>query len=176
MNSNNNLLNAGLAIVFIAILGWVVIFLFSEIGRAPWQFITILIAFLGGLITLAGNLQLQIRNEQREKKIEIYEEVIQFFFEVVFATKLGHESKSEEELVDFFQRIIPKLVLWASDDVLATFIKFRQLSNQSGGTSAFSLFGKLLLDIRKDLGHQNKSLDELYLLGVFVNDIENLSQ
>lgn len=98
------------------------------------------------------------------------------FFEVVFATKLGHEAKSEEEVIDFFQRIIPKLVLWSSDDVLETFIKFRQLSAQPGNTSTFSLFGKMLLDIRKDLGHQNKGLSELYLLGVFVNDIENLSQ
>jgi hypothetical protein len=33
----------------------------------------------------------------------------------------------------------------------------------------------MLLAMRKDLGHQNNKINEMSILGTFVNDIENLS-
>ncbi|MDP8935283.1 MAG: hypothetical protein M3N42_14370, partial [Cyanobacteriota bacterium] len=63
----------------IAIFGVLIGALFYEIGQAPWPFITIVIALLGALITVAGNFSIQIRNEQKPKKIEIYDKVINFF-------------------------------------------------------------------------------------------------
>lgn len=58
--------NVGLGLITIAILGLIIWGLFHEIGQAPWQFITILIALLstllGTMITFASNLQIQIRN------------------------------------------------------------------------------------------------------------------
>ena len=77
--------NIGLGIITLTILGLIIWALFHEIGQAPWQFITILIALLGALITFAGNLQIQIRNEQKPKKTEIYDKVIKFFFDSIFA-------------------------------------------------------------------------------------------
>ncbi|BAY14197.1 hypothetical protein [Calothrix sp. NIES-2098] len=73
MKNNTNI---GLGIITITILGLIAWGLFHEIGQAPWQFITILIALLGALITFAGNLQIQIRNEQKPNKVEIYDESI----------------------------------------------------------------------------------------------------
>ena len=46
--------NIGLGIITLTILGLIIWALFHEIGQAPWQFITILIALLGALITFAG--------------------------------------------------------------------------------------------------------------------------
>jgi len=88
MKSNANWQSAGLGLIVIAILGLIIWALFYEIGKAPWQFITILIALLGTLITIAGNLQIQIRNEQKPKKVEIYDKIIKFFFESILAHKL----------------------------------------------------------------------------------------
>lgn len=73
MKSDTNWQSAGLGLIVIAILGLIIWGLFYEIGQAPWQFITILIALLGTLITFSGNFLIQIRNEQKPKKIEIYD-------------------------------------------------------------------------------------------------------
>jgi hypothetical protein len=73
----------------------------------------------------------------------------------------------------------PDLILWASDDVLNLYIKFRQQttdSMQESLSNPILLFGQMLLAMRKDLGHQNKQMNEVSILGTFVNDIENLSK
>ncbi|MEW5858751.1 MAG: hypothetical protein AB1861_15405 [Cyanobacteriota bacterium] len=179
MKNDRNWQNTGLGLIAIAILGLIFWALFHEIGQAPWQFITILIALLGALITVAGNLQIQIRNEQKPQKIEIYDKVIKLFFGTIWATKLGEAPKTQEELVKGLVDITPDLILWASDDVLSIYIKFRKISEsnlQDPSSNPILLFGQMLLAMRKDLGHQNKEIDELSILGTFVNDVENLSK
>lgn len=98
IKANTDWQSIGIGIVAITIFGLVAWALFHEIGRAPWQFITILIALLGALITFAGNLQIQIRNEQKPNKTAIYNKLIKFFFNTIMASKLGHESRTDEEL------------------------------------------------------------------------------
>jgi hypothetical protein len=179
MERDTNWQSIGIGIIAISILGLIAWALFYEIGKAPWQFITILIALLGTLITFAGNLQIQIRNEQKPKKIEVYDTVIKFFFDTIFASRLGRQPKTEDELVQEFAEMTPDLILWASDDVLNLYIKFRQQANitlNNSPKNPILLFGEILLEIRKDLGHQNKQIDAKSILGIFVNDIENLSE
>ncbi|MCC3588006.1 hypothetical protein [Microcoleus sp. PH2017_30_WIL_O_A] len=177
MESNTNWQNAGLGLIGIAIFGAIICALFYQIGQAPWQFITILIASLGALITVAGNFNIQVRNEQKPKKVEIYDKVINLFFDSIFAQKLGQEPKTEEELVKSIHDMTPDLILWASDDVLNLYIKFRQMANrQDSSTTPILLFGQMLLAMRKDLGHQNNQINEESILGTFVNDVENLSK
>jgi len=177
MKSDTSWQSIGIGIIAISVFGSIIWALFHEIGQAPWQFITILIALLGALITFASNLQIQIRNEQKPKKTEIYDKVINFFFDSILATKLGREPKSQEELVQGFADMTPDLILWASDDVLNLYIQFRQMATNNINDSSRNpilLFGQILLAMRKDLGHQNKRINELSILGTFVNDIENL--
>lgn len=179
MRRNTNWQNIGIGIIAITILGLVSWALFHEISKAPWPFITALVALLGALITFAGNLQIQIRNEQKPKKTEIYDKVINFFFDSILASKLGRQPKSEEELIQGFAEMTPDLILWASDDVLNLYIEFRQMASsdlQNSPNSPILLFGQLLLAMRRDLGHQNKKMDELSILGTFVNDVQNLSK
>lgn len=175
MKGDTNRQNVGLGLIAITILGLIFWALFHEISQAPWQFITILIALLGTLITVSGNLQIQIRNEQKPKKIEIYEKVIKLFFESILASKLAREPKTQEELVQALADMTPDLILWASDDVLSLFINFRQASSnnvQEPEANLGYIFGQMLLAMRKDLGHQNNQIDEVFILGTFVNDIE----
>jgi hypothetical protein len=175
MTSDFNWRSTILGIITIIILGLISYFLFHEITQAPWQFVTILIALIGGLISFAGNLQLQIRNDQKGKKTEIYDGIIDLFFDSIFAEKIGKQPPSEIQLTQGFANLTPDLILWASDDVLSLFIEFRQQGNiSSHPTEQILLFGKLLLAMRKDLGHQNKGLSEKLILGTFVNDLSSL--
>ena len=69
MKSDTNWQSAGFGLLIIAIIGWIILGLFHEINQAPWQFITVLIGLLGALIAFASNLHIQIRNEQKPKKV-----------------------------------------------------------------------------------------------------------
>lgn len=177
MNSEKNLQGFGLGIIGILIIGLILWALFYEIGKAPWQFITILVAAFGALITVTSNLQIQIRNEQKPKKVEIYDRVIKLFFDSLLASKLGQEPKSEKDLIKEFANITPDLILWASDDVLKFYVKFRQIADnavESKANDSILLFAKMLLSMRKDLGHQNNQINETLILGTFINDVENV--
>lgn len=168
MKQEINLRNFGLGLLAIGFIAFVVLGLIYEIGQAPWQFITILIGFVGAIIAFASNWQIQIRNEQKPKKIAIYDKIIKFFFDSLFAEKINQKPKTEEELVKGFVEMTPDIILWASDDVLKNYIKFRQ---NAEGSDIF-LFGEMLLAMRKDLGHQNQNLTKQEILGTFVNDIQ----
>jgi hypothetical protein len=100
-------------------------------------------------------------------------------FDTILANKIGKKPKSEDELTKGFADMTPDLVLWASDDVLNLYITFRQISTndpQINPTNPIVLFGKMLLAIRKDLGHQNNNINELSILGTCVNDTYKLSE
>ncbi|ACB51672.1 hypothetical protein cce_2322 [Crocosphaera subtropica ATCC 51142] len=71
----------------------------------------------------------------------------------------------------------PDLILWASDDVLQFYVKFRQIANNSlknQANDSIFLFARMLLAMRKDLGHQNNQINENLILGTFINDVANL--
>jgi hypothetical protein len=177
MKSDTNWQSFGLGIIAISIIGLICFALFHEIGQAPWPFISILLALFGALITFAGNLHIQIRNEQKPKKIEIYDRLIKLFFDTIFANKIGKKPKSEDELIKCFADMTPELILWASDDVLNLYITFRQISTSDpriNPSNPVILFGQMLLAIRKDLGHQNNNINESFILGTFVNDLDKL--
>ena len=174
MKSNSNLQSIGLGLFGIAFIIFIIWIVFHEVSQAPWQFITILIAFLGGIITFTGNYQLQIRNEQKDDKVETYKKLIKFFFESIYAIKLDKEPKTEKEIVDTLYDITPDLIFWASDEVLKLYIDFREIG-QNYPKDSILLFGQMLIAIRKDLGHQNSKINEVSVLSTFINDVENLS-
>lgn len=165
MRNDNNLQNFGLGLLGLAFIGLIAWGLFYEIGKAPWQFITIFIGLIGTFIAFAGNLNIQIRNEQKPKKIEIYDKIIKLFFDSLFAEKLGMKPKDQDELSILFAEMIPDLILWASDDVLNIFIKFKS----DNSSNKLFLFGEMLLAMRKDLGHQNNKLTKESILLTFIN-------
>ena len=179
MKNDTDWQSFGLGIIAIAIIGLVFFALFHEIGQAPWPFISILLALVGAFITFAGNLHIQTRNEQKPKKIEIYDRLIKFFFDTILANKIGKKPKSEDELIKGFSDMTPDLVLWASDDVLNLYIEFRKILTNDPRMNlndSIKLCEKMLLEIRKDLGHQNNNINELSILGTFVNDTYKLSE
>lgn len=107
----SNWQNAGIGLVGLGVIGWLAITLFSTLEQAPWQALTVILAVFGSALTIASNFQTQIRSEQREHKEEIYEKINHFFFENIFAAKLGRQPKNEEEIIQFLVDITPKLVM-----------------------------------------------------------------
>jgi hypothetical protein len=112
-----------------------------------------------------------IKNQHREKKIPIYEELLEFLFKVARASKDGKNMPTEEEMTDFMFRFTQKLIIWGSDDVVLAFVKFRDPSLGQQGNVLFAV-ENIWSAIRKDLGHSNKGISKGMLLRSIINDID----
>lgn len=111
-----------------------------------------------------------IKNQQREKKIPIYEELLQFLFRVARASKDGKNMPTEDEITDFMFRFTQTLIIWGSDDVVLAFVKFRDPSRQP--SNILFAVEDIWSAIRKDLGHSNKGISKGMLLRLIINDID----
>jgi hypothetical protein len=120
-----------------------------------------------------------IEQELREKKIPAYYEFVELWFSIVASRsaeegeEAAEQSKQRTALLMAFTQ---KVLVWGSDDVVA---KWSRLRRRFGRNEPFSQemlfeFEQLLLAMRLDTGHANKRLKRGDLLGLFINDIDNL--
>jgi hypothetical protein len=71
--------------------------------------------------------------------------------------------------------MLPEMIFWASDTDLVEWSRLRRVTiTASPEQQQFNLlrFEKVLLAIRRDLGHKNKGITTGDLLGLWVNDID----
>jgi hypothetical protein len=116
-----------------------------------------------------------IQQENRSKKIPVYEELLGLFFEVFYATK---SAKAEDqhsfspELLTKFTNMSQKLIIWGSDDVIKAFANFRTGAVEKNDSMALvNSLGSVFLAIRRDLGHKDVKLSHQDLLKLFINDL-----
>lgn len=116
----------------------------------------------------------QIEQQHQLKKIPVYEEFLDFWFKVLLTKQTG-VVVSEQEMFIFFSEFTQKLILWGSDDVIFEYAEFRDIFSDvtEGNTTLKTLykFEKLLLSIRKDVGHKNIGMKEKDILRLFINDL-----
>lgn len=122
----------------------------------------------------ARDARLAVEKDVREKKIPVYEELIQFMLRVVLGSKTG-QTPSGDEILSFFSDFTQRFMVWGADDVVKAWVEFRRATINADGEAKDS-FGAMLLyegvvrAIRKDLGHRNAGLKKGDILGLFVND------
>ena len=118
----------------------------------------------------------QIEQQQRERKIEIYEEFMEKWFAYILELKKKPTKNFAEsdEFVQFFSKFTRKLILWGSNGVVKEYSTFRQVSSQpvkEGSLELLIQFEKVLLEMRKDLGHgATTTIKKGELLSLFIND------
>lgn len=132
---------------------------------------TIFVSVVSVLISKRLEQKALIRNQQRDKKIPIYEELITFLFKIWRNAIDGTAQPTEKEMVDFMIGFTQKLLIWGSDEVVASFCKFRK-SGQDPKTIMFAI-EDIWLAVRRDLGHDNKGISRGMLLGLIVTDIDD---
>lgn len=132
---------------------------------------TIIVSLATVLISKHLEQKALIRNQQREKKIPIYEELLEFLFRVARAAKDdGKNMPSEKEIADFMFKFTQTLIIWGSDDVVLAFVKFRDPSRQP--SNILFAVEDIWSAIRKDLGHSNKGISKGMLLRLIINDMD----
>lgn len=134
---------------------------------------TVVVSVVSVLVAKRLEYRTTLAKEHREKKIPFYEDFVAFTFRIAFADKLGLEPLTEKEMIQEATKFTQNLIVWGADDVVDAWFRFRNKSINSDGSGLVVMFEieRLLLAIRKDLGHENKGLVPGKVLGLFVNDI-----
>ena len=134
---------------------------------------TIVVSVMSVVVSRYLETRTSIRKEHREKKIPVYEDLIQFMFKVMMGVKTDN-APDEQEVLEFMSTFTQRAMVWASDDVLNAWIRFRGASmdeQQANPIALMFVYEDLILAIRKDLGHKNKDLTRGKVLSLFVTDI-----
>ena len=131
---------------------------------------TVFVSLASVLISKRLEQNALIKNQHREKKIPIYEELLGFLFRVARAAKDGKNMPTEDEIADFMFPFLQKLIIWGSDDVVLAFVKFRDPARQP--SNILFAVEDIWSAIRKDLGHSNKGISKGMLLRLIINDID----
>lgn len=184
-----NILKTVFALGIIAGLGWLLfilvkklIFAFTYLQKEVAAgiiaaLVAIIISILSLIISKYYERKSEIIKEHREKKIPIYEELINFCFKSIFWEKAGEEAPTEKEIMQFLNKFTQKLITWGSDNVLKSFYILRSTIMKADPSNppveGLFLLEKLLLDMRKDLGHKNRNIQKGDILGLFIYDIKN---
>ena len=134
----------------------------------------VVVAVLSVLISRHLENRAALRKELREKKVPGYEQLIEFLFGILMSVK-SDQKLEESELVTRFSKINQTLMIWGSDEVLASFVAFRKTVTQQPVEVARMLvaYERLILGIRRDLGHSNKGIGTGDILSLFINDIDD---
>ncbi|WP_339322142.1 hypothetical protein [Paenibacillus sp. FSL W8-0194] len=168
----------GLAIIVGFLYGfW---YLLSSLWRAfsglPKEYVpaivTAVTTFIVAVMTITLGKYLERRmiidKEMREKKIPVYNELIDFMFDLMD----NPHSKTPVEMNDFIKDFTKKILVWGSDEVIIQWSNYRNISKRKEEANDPNIIlkelEKLLLTIRKDVGHKNKNLKEGILLSMFL--------
>ncbi len=116
---------------------------------------------LGILLTQSYSKNANLRAELKNKKQKLYSEFIVFLYKIYSGT----EEIGEDEVASKLKQYFPKLLTFASNEVIKNtgdfmqhIYKFDQEAADSGDATwniqSMEYFGDLILAIRNDLGHK----------------------
>jgi hypothetical protein len=110
----------------------------------------------------------ELERSRREQMAPIYERLVGIL----------KENPGEEETSEFFKDLTTKMLLYGPATIIKEWIEFRLhgMSTASDPTNPTSLlnYEKLLLLVRKDLGHDDSDLKLGDLLRIYVNDFDEM--
>jgi hypothetical protein len=133
--------------------------------------VTVIVSVISILLAKYYENKRFIDKDIRDKKIPVYEKLFTYFFSYI-----AFKDKSSLKTMDeFFIEFAPQFVIWGSDDVIIQWVNFRKKAGDGDVVVTALEFEKLVLAIRKDIGHFNKGIkNDGTLLSVFINDIDQL--
>ncbi|WP_318432191.1 hypothetical protein [Photobacterium leiognathi] len=138
---------------------------------------TVLVSVLSVVLSKKSEGKALIAAQLREKKVPIYEKIVNHIFLVTYSEKLGKKPPTEKENIQFFADTTTELIIWGSKEIIDAFADFRsqimKITTETDPTLAVTTVEDLLLAIRKDLGHHHPNFKRGQLLRLYINDIEN---
>ena len=135
-----------------------------------------IIAFIRVSYQINKNSKATLDLKLREEKSAIYDKVYSYIFDLLKDT-LAHKELDKVSYTERYMELKQLLLFNASDRVLKHFIKLNFDTSKKNSVITLKNYFKLLLLIRKELGHKNKRIQEKDILKLLVaneTDYESL--
>jgi hypothetical protein len=121
-------------------------------------------------------LRLHVEKENRDKKIPVYEDLLKFMFRNLNSSNTS-EPLEDPEVLEFMKTFNQRFIVWASDKVIASWVKWRrhisnEIATQARPHEGLFLLEEVMFAIRQDLGYPNKKVATGDILALFINDID----
>jgi len=134
--------------------------------------LTAVLTWIGHAVLAGQQRKLDVMIALEQRKRELYAKFLDLFFNVLKRGKKVDQDKLSSELMD----IAKDMTVYASDEVLRLFVQFRTmaLTEERDSKTILEWFGKIILQIRKDLGYSITRIEPRDVLSVFITDIDKL--
>lgn len=155
-------------ISIVCILSYVAFRLFDKVSQTT---LTILAGAIGFVVSKLYESIKENKQRAYDKKREVYYNLIKPFREVLANINTSKKNDlTDKQIKDAIEAAFDN-ILYASDEVIKIYGTFRNLSSNSNISteSILGSFALLLKAMRKDLGNQFSSLDEVDILKMFIN-------
>ena len=157
------ILTTTLAIAALLPIGWLIWYFISIIQQANPNVKAGLVGVLGLILAALLAHHYTKRRETIARhfsdKRQGYMNIINILFDIISSTKSG-KKLSEKQLADKMMTFKKALIVWGGPEVIETWNKF-EITSSSGNLEANEMIiqmEKILRAIRKDLGHDDRSL------------------
>jgi len=94
-------------------------------------FATIMVSLISVLVSKHIERKSAVLSQLREKKVPVYEKMMNFMFSMTMAEKLGKKKLSAVEKQAVLTEIVQELIIWGSDEMLDAFYNFRNATMQN---------------------------------------------
>lgn len=170
-------------ILLLIIIIWVLILVINFLKSINWSQINptviaaVITATLGTVASVSavviGNSLTQKREiefQNRFKKSEAYASFVGDLIETLNSTQ--SQDEKNQKFIKMAKEFGRDLILWGSDETIRAYKDFREYSkdNISKKENILFVMERILLAIRKDLGHKNKNLQPGTLLTFFLKE------
>lgn len=134
----------------------------------------ILVAILGYFANKSLETKRSVEQAMRPKKLELYDEFVTFIMQI-FSNEKVVKRPTDEEMMTFFVTKTPKLMTFASNEVIEKWGKLRiSLSDEkTENEQKMFIVEDLFRAIRTDLGHSKRGSHKGDILRLFINDVDN---
>jgi hypothetical protein len=135
---------------------------------------TVLVSVFGTLATKHLERRQDIERQQRERKLEVYQQFMDYQFAVMQGVRSEMNAAKQREYDRAFRVSFPKnLISWGSEDIIKKYGAWVKWDDPEASGDILGL-EKILLAIREDLGYTNKELEAGDLLKTFLEGVDEL--
>jgi hypothetical protein len=135
---------------------------------------TVLVSVFATLATKHLERRQEIEREQRERKLEVYKQFMDYQFAVMQQVRSEMNEAEQSEFDRAFRVSFAKnLVSWGSEDIIKKYGDWVKWDDPEASVDILGL-EKILLAMREDLGYTNKELEDGDLLKTFLKGVDEL--
>lgn len=115
-----------------------------------------------------------VEQAMRLEKVKLYQDFVTFFMRILM--NIEDEKPTTEDTKKFMGQITPRMITYASNNVIKLWGNFRvqteKLSSTGNPMDMMLPFENILKAMRKDLGHRTLMVQQGDIARLFINDVD----